>query len=224
MPRRSSLILLELLQSRPVVVLGDIQAVLEGASRATAFRYLREVPYRRSYNYNGRYYTLHDPARYDRLGLFSHGDIHFSRDGTLGATVRRLVYEAEAGHTQRELQQLLRVRVQATLLDAVRKGEISRERLVEVYVYLHVDAAVRREQVQRRRERIEAASGPDDELLEVSDAVVIEVLLTLIRHPGSRLDDVVRRLRGRSPPISRQQVEAVFTRYDLGEKGGASRS
>ena len=224
MPRRSSLILLELLQSAPVVVLGDIRATLNRASRATAFRYLREVPYRRSYNHNGRYYALHDPARYDRLGLFSHGDIHFSRDGTLGATVRRLVHEAEAGHTHRELQDLLRVRVQASLLDAVRKGEISRERLVEVYVYLHVDAAVRQEQVVRRRERIEAVVGSKDGQLEVSDAVVIQVLLTLLRHPGSRPDDVVRRLRGHSPPISPRQVDAVFIRYDLGEKGGPSRS
>ena len=223
MPRRSSLDVLQLLRSSPVASMEDLRTVLHGASRATVFRYLKQVPYRRSYNHNGRYYALHDPARYDRLGLFSHGDIHFSRDGTLGATVRRLVEEAEAGHTHRELQDLLRVRVHAFLLDAVRTGRLGRERLAEVYVYLHADAEVRRQQVERRRERI-AAGDPEEGVVDISDAVVIQVLLTLVRHPGSRPAEVVRRLRGHSPPLSRQQVDAVFTRYALGEKGGPSRS
>jgi hypothetical protein len=57
----------------------------------------------------------------------------------------------------------------------------------------------------------------------VPDAVVIEILLTLIRHPGSGPSEVARRLRRRSPPITSQQVYAVFTRYELGEKGGPSK-
>lgn len=223
MSRRSPQMLLELLQSTPAVTLEDIKRALDGASRATGFRYLKEVPYRRSYNHNGRYYALHDPARYDRLGLFSHGDIHFSRDGTLGTTVRRLIREAEAGHTHRELQELLRVRVQAFLLEAVRTGEICRERLAGVYVYLHTDLEVRGQQLERRQELLAAGVDSDESgQTEVDDAVVIQVLLTLIRHPGSTMAEVVRHLRGHSPPIKGDQVHAVFRRYELGEKGGAS--
>jgi hypothetical protein len=61
---------------------------------------------------------------------------------------------------------------------------------------------------------------------ELTDAIVIEVLLVLIRHPGSQLAEVVRRLRGHSPPIRAEHVRVVFDRYDLehlGEKGGPSR-
>ena len=94
-----------------------MQVALEDASRATAFRYLAQVPYRRSYNHNGRYYALHDRTRYDRFGLWSRGDVHLSIDGSLRATVRRLVHEAEAGATHRELQERLRIRVRTTLLD-----------------------------------------------------------------------------------------------------------
>jgi hypothetical protein len=44
------------------------------------------------------------------------GDVHFSVDGSLAQTVRRLVYEMEAGATHRELQERLRVRVHTTLM------------------------------------------------------------------------------------------------------------
>ncbi len=223
MTSRSPEVLRKLFESKSVVELSDIQAALDDASRATAFRYLKQVPYRRSYNLNGRYYTRHDPARYDRLGLFSHKGIIFSRDGNLASTLLRLVQEAEAGRTQRELRELLRVRVQVLLLQALRRGAIVRERVEKLFVYFHTDPLVQQSQLQHRRELIAVAAAEAE--AEITDAVIIEVLLTLIRHPASKAADVVRHLRGYSPPISMQQVRIVFDRYDLdniGKKGGPS--
>jgi len=223
---RSAQTLLDLFASETVVDLPRIQVALGGASSMTAFRYLRQVPYRRSYNHNGRYYCLHEPSRYDRLGLWSLGDIHFSVDGSLGKTVRRLVYEMEAGATHRELQEQLRVRVHNTLLTLLRRGEIERERLAQLYVYLHRDAAIRKRQIQRR----ESLLNPENTArvtTGVPDEIVIQVLLTLLHHPGAKAAEVVRYLRGHSPPVSMEQVGAVFARYDLesiGKKGGSSKS
>jgi len=202
-----------------------IEEGLGGVSAMTAFRYLRMVPYRRSYNHNGAYYCLHEPSRYDRQGLWSFKGIHFSVDGSLKKTVRRLVEEAPAGATQRELADWLRVRVQNTLLGLVRGDEIDRELVEAVYLYLHVDADVREEQLTRRREQMEArrSLATDGIDLLADPAVIIQVLLTLIRHPGSRPEDVARRLRGHTPPIRSREVHAVFDRYALGEKGGHSR-
>ena len=42
------------------------------------------------------------------------------------------------------------------------------------------------------------------------DQIIIQVLLSLIRHPGSSPAEVVRRLRGDSPPIRLAQVVEVF--------------
>ena len=204
----------KLFESTAVVELADIRAALGGASRATAFRYLKQVPYRRSYSHNGRYYTRHDPI-HDRLGLFSHQGILFSCDGSLTLTLVRLVREAEAGRTQRELRELLRVRVQVLLQAAVRRGAIDRERVEKLLVYLHTDPVVREAQLQHRRELIAVRAAE----AELTDAVIIEVLLTLLRHPGSRAADVVRRLHGHSPPITMPQVRAAFERYDLDSIG-----
>jgi hypothetical protein len=220
--KRSPEDLVDLFESKTVVDLPSIRECLGSVSEMTAFRYLRQVPYRRSYNHNGRFYARHDPSRYDRFGLWSWGDVHFSQDGSLRDTARRLVHESEVGCTHRELQERLRVRVQNTLLDLYRKGEVERERLAEVYVYLHIDSTVREEQLHARRERIAEGEAPDDAGEEkVSDDVVIQVLLTLIRHPGSSVADVVRHLRGHAPPIKGDHVRVVFDRYDLGEKRGS---
>ena len=215
--RRSKEPLLTLMEAKTVVDLAEIREALGGASRATAFRYLGQVSYCRSYNHNGRYYALDLPDRFDSFGLFRHGDVRFCRDRTLEAAVQRLVQEAEAGQTQRELRDLLHVRVQPFLLSGLRKGAITRESFDRLFVYLHADDGVRQAQIERRRELISAAAA--HEAVEVPDLVVIEILLVLLRHPGSQHADVVRRLKGRSPPIASAQVRAVFTRYDLDNVG-----
>jgi len=225
MAKRSSEELLKLFESNEVVVFKDIQSVLANASRATCFRYLQQVPYHRSYNYNGRYYTRKDPTRYDRFGLFSYEDIFFSRDKTLGETIRRLVWESEAGWTQREFQDVLRVRVQVVLLNTFQQGKIDREKVHGFYVYLHPDLAVREAQLNQRQERTSFEVPVKEGEPEIGDPVIIQVLLTLLRHPAATAADVVRYLRGHSPPITMTEVRIVFARYALdgiGKKGGAS--
>ncbi len=216
----------QLLHSQKVVDLPTMQATLGGVSAMTVFRHLRAVPYRRSYNHNGRYYTLHDPGRFDRHGLWSFDDIHFSVDGSLRKTVRRLIEQAEAGATHQELHQRLRVRVHNTLLDLLRNAEVERERMAQVYVYLHIDPHVRAAQRQRRDGMM---ANVRSVMLEgetpLSDHTIIQVLLALIHHPGAGPKEVARRLRGRSPPIPLLDVRAVFARYqldDIGKKGGSS--
>ncbi len=222
MPKpRSTEKLMGLFTEKTVVDLPVIREALGKVSVQTAFRYLKLIPYRRSYNHNGRYYALYEASRFDRTGLWNFGDIHFSVDGSLRNTVRRMVHTAPAGATHRELQLQLQLRVHNTLLELRRKGEVGRESLGGLYVYLHPEDTVREAQLTRRREQlaVEQIEG------EVSDAIVIEVLLVLIRYPGSQLAEVVRRLRGHSPPIRAEHVRVVFDRYDLehiGKKGGSS--
>ena len=219
---RSTQQLIGLFNAKPVIVLEEMQKALNSASRATVFRYLVKVSYRRSYNHNGRYYTKHDLTRYDRHGLFSYKGIHFSRDGNLVATVLRLVCESSFGKTQRELQELLQVRVQTSLVAMVHNEQLARSKVAGHFIYLHPDSGIRNVQLTKRHEMIEERRF---EIEAVTDAVVIQVLLILIRYPGSRAGDVARRLKGHSPPITMQHVRVVFDRYsldDVGEKKGPS--
>ncbi|MFQ5479531.1 MAG: hypothetical protein ACE5E4_13055 [Candidatus Binatia bacterium] len=207
-----------LFEAKTVADLAQIRKALGGVSVMTAYRRLKQIGYRRSYNMNGRFYALYDPKRFDRFGLWSVGGIHFSIDGSLRSTVRRLVKEAQAGMTHREFLERLRVRVQSALLDLLHNQEVDREKVEHVYVYLHIDAVVRAAQLEERRRQ--AASFVESTATQVSDRVVIAVLLTLIRHPGAMPAQTLRHLRGYSPAISFAEVEAVFARYGLEEKGG----
>ena len=207
MARRTPDMLAALLAAGAPVTLGQLRAALGNASRATAFHYLRQVRYLRSYNHNGRYYTLRDSLRFDRYGLAALGDIRFSRDGTLCATVRRLVQESAAGRTQPELQALLHVPAHACLRAAVRQKALRRERMGGVWVYRSSDPARGSAQRQERVARRAAAA--------LEPPVIIAVLLGLIRHPGSSPAQVAGRLREHAPPITLPQVNAVFARYGL---------
>lgn len=220
MTQRSKEALLALMTAKTVVDLGEVREALGDASRATAFRWLAQIPHIRSYNHNGRFYALDAPDRFDRSGLFQHGDVRFCRDANLQGAVVRLVQEAEAGQTQRELQDLLHVRVQPFLLAGVRRGAISRQLFDRLFLYLHASSEVQQAQLTHRQSLVASAA----QQLEVPDAVVIEVLLLLLHNPGAAFADVVRRLGRRSPPISSAQIRDVFTRYDLdgigAKKGG----
>jgi hypothetical protein len=108
-------------------------------------------------------------------------------------------------------------------LHLVGNNEIQREEIAGHFIYLHPDPEIYTAQLAKRHDMIEAHRF---ESKEVTDAVVIEVLLVLIRYPGSRAGDVARRLKGHSPPITMQHVRVVFDRYaldDVGKKGGPSR-
>ncbi len=217
--RRSPQLLMGLFASKTVVDLPTIQDALEGASLMTVFRYLKQVPYRRSYNQNGRYYALHEPSRYDRFGLWSWNGIHFSVDGSLKHTVKRLVREAGTGASHRELHERLQARAHNTLLHLVATNELVREEVAGQFIYLHPDAELRAAQLAKRRERITAQAL----VAEVTEAIVIQVLLILIRYPGAGVGEVARRLKGHSPQITMRHVQVVFERFDLdsvGEKGG----
>ena len=220
MPARSPDLLTPLLAAPAPVTLEQLQQALgPPVSRRTVFRYLRQIRHLRSYNHNGRFYTDHDPTRFDRCGLLSIGDVHFSRDGSLTATVQRLLTDSEDGFTDQELRDLLHVSVHPFLLAAVRQGRARRERLGGVFVYFSAAPPT----ADRQRRARQAA----DLIGTLDPAIIIAVLLVLVRHPGSRPGQVARRLQGRSPPIPRGQVQAVFERFELhriGEKGGSTAS
>jgi hypothetical protein len=67
------------------------------------------------------------------------------------ATTQRLVEEASAGVTVSELRGLLQVEVKEALLDLYRKGQIEREKIENVYVYLSREPGLRRSQRMRRQ-------------------------------------------------------------------------
>jgi hypothetical protein len=143
--------LVSLLQQRKIATMGDLKADLGTTADATVFRKLSELDYHTSYSHGGRFYTLDEIARFDRLGLWSFRQVWFSRSGTLVATVEALVEGAEAGYDTAELEAILHVEPKQALLALVRKGRLARDKLGGRYVYFSAHGANRRSQLGARQ-------------------------------------------------------------------------
>ena len=196
-----------------------MRAALGDVSVPTVFRYLKHIPYRRSYNHNGKYYTLYAAEKFNNHGLWHFNDIHFSVDRNLKSTVLRLVREAEAGLTHRELKKIMHVRVHNSLLELCKSKQMIRLKLGGVYVYCYSDPNTQKKQLTSRKNQLAQAKLE----LDVTDRIVIEVLIVLIRNPNASIPEVIKRLKGHSPPITAEHIQIVYKRYDLdnlGKKGG----
>src|SRR5271157_2493502 len=140
-PEQSRQALTRLFQRQSITDLATLSAALETSSRMSVFRRLSVFGYLSSYSHAGRYYTLRDIPRFDRDGLWRYQGVCFSRDGSLKATVERLVEQSDAGRTHPELHARLQVRVHNTLLDLVEDRRIARETWRGHYLYVSATAA-----------------------------------------------------------------------------------
>lgn len=177
-------------------------------SRRTVLRRLAEHGYFTSYNHGGRYLTTEEAADFDSRGLFTFKEARFSRFGTLKKTVRHFVNESASGMTHEELCELLGVRIHNTLLDLTNEGAIGRERLGPVFVYTSA-AEVREAQIRAR------SSSLGDSVLRPTSRQVIAVLLELLRAPRANREEIVWRCQRSGVWITRETLDAIFSRYDL---------
>ena len=123
-----------------------------------------------------------------------------------------MVEAADDGRTHGELQERLRLRVHDTLLDLVQKGEIAREALDQLFLYISADLQIGSAQLRRRRAQMNPAPLPLD------TSTVIAVLVTVIRREARRPEDALAHLRAEGRPVTLEQVREVFERYELGKQ------
>jgi hypothetical protein len=141
----------KLFRDRIVVTMLDMKQTLGTKVDMTVFRKLREMAYLTSYSHGGRYYTLRDLAKFDERGLWSRGDIHFSRVGSLIDTVESFVVHSKTGYLASELTDLLDVEVKQPLLTLLHANRVSREKVEGTYLYTAPDPKRRRQQGLGRR-------------------------------------------------------------------------
>ena len=142
MPKsRPTQLLVDLIRKQIVVTLPDMHAVLGPVSHRTVCRKLTQVGCRSSYSHRGRYYTLDELADFDAQGLWSYGDIHFSRNGTLKATLINLVERSYGGLFARDLKRMVKLDVLAALNKLIQTGCISRTKIDGHFLYVskHAD-------------------------------------------------------------------------------------
>ena len=181
--------LLHLLTRTKIATLDQLSAALGSASSITVFRKLDLLGYRTSYSHRGRFYTLDRIARFDDNGLWSHDSVWFSRFGTLIETAAALVNTSPAGYFVTELDQLLHVATQDTLLQLVNQGRLARQQVSGLYLYCSADPALQQRQLKARQSAISSNVAFAKVLDSDSEVVKAGILLFY-----SLLDEQQRRL------------------------------
>ncbi len=202
-----------LFRRKKVVDMATIGSAFSRRSRRSLFRDLAQLGYLTSYSHAGRYYTLSGIPQFDEHGLWTFRGIGFSAAVTLKQTVVERVQRADAGHTHVELEHLLRVRVHNTLLGLVRQGDIGRERIDRVYLYVSAERDRATEQLASRRQILAEAAA----VAELPGVTVIEVLVEALQAGQVQVVPAVvaARLAARAVSVSVEQVEQVFDRYGV---------
>lgn len=220
-PDASRTALERLFAQRPIADLTLLGRTLGTDSRMSVFRRLSALGYLSSYTHMGRYYTLTSIPHFDADGLWRWEHVGFSRDGTLKATVNRLIETSDAGRTQRELHAQLGVRVHNQLLDLVESKGLQRESIEEQYVYVSAERERAAGQLERRRAMAGlVATEPLPPSLEVE--VLLEILHG-VKRPEPSAARIATALGARGVRASVAEVFAVLDRHGL-KKTPRSRS
>ena len=135
-----------LLLRNQIATLDELKQTLGTPVDVTVFRKLKPLDYLTSYSHRGRYYTLREVARFDDHGLWSKGDVCFSRFGTLLATAEAFVNRSPRGYFADELARALHVEVQDALHQLTQQRRVTREMVSGLYLYTAIDRAIQRGQ------------------------------------------------------------------------------
>ena len=128
-------------------------------------------------------------------------------------TLVHIVHHSEAGQTNSELEERIKIRVQNPLLSLVNTNKLGREKLIEkTYLYVSVDPETRKKQLARR-----ANLGKKK---HVSEWTAIEILVEVIRLSSHSISPriVSNSLRKKGSSITREEVNQVFREYGLEKK------
>ena len=151
--------LVNLLHDQKIATMPQLKDALGSSVTYTVLRKLSPLGYRSSYSHGGTYYTLDALAHYDELGLWSHGGVHFSRQGTLVNTADALVTQSAAGYLESELEAVVHVAAKDALRQLVQAGRLFRRERAGRYLYCALDRT--RRQAQRAARQAQQAAGDD---------------------------------------------------------------
>ena len=203
-----------------VVATIDVLCNKLSKSRMTVLRALKSYGYFSSFNFNSSYFTLKDIPDFDKDGLWFHGQIGFSRYGSLTQTIKAIVEHSEKGLTVVELQKLLGTKVHNQLSLLCRKGMLTRFYFGRNCVYTSVEATLQASQEAKRKgpikkpEAIIAIQVPPG--LEV--LTVIRLLVEMIHKPDATAASLSQRLQRQGFAITAEQVRGVIEFYALEKK------
>lgn len=147
---------LKLLRKQRIATLDELKAALGTNATMTVFRKLKQLEYLSSCSHSGKYYTLKRIATFNKEGLWFCHSVLFSAHGSLKETIKALVETSQQGYTAIEIEQMLGIQPNGSLVDLASGKRVYRSKIAGRYVYFSQNAPQRTRQELSRRDRSEA--------------------------------------------------------------------
>src|SRR6056297_884708 len=117
---------------KKVLTLQNLSGYLNVSVR-TIQRMLSSLDMIRSYDHNGRYFSLEKLARYNSMGIWEYNNIHFSKFGTLKNTLSAIVNNSSQGMDASQIKDVLGVDTRSFLFQYKDASGIKREKIGNHY-------------------------------------------------------------------------------------------
>jgi hypothetical protein len=195
---------------RKVLTLVEVAGLIRRTIH-TARRWLKAQKVRRSYNKNGRYYTLPDVPEFDANGLWRWRGVLFSRYGNLTETLIELVRRSEAGLDATEVGERIGLAPRSFLSAFAGHPGLRREKAHGRFIYYAADPSLYSQQRQRRSLMIPTRREP-------SELEAMAILVEKIKHPTLTVEELCRRLRRNKLQVEPEMIRSLFARHGLGVK------
>jgi hypothetical protein len=146
---------------KKITTIDELKSTLKTQCRMTVFRKLSMLGYISSYSHQNKYYSLKRIARYFNNGIWTYKSALFSRHGTLKKTIEFLIENSTQGYTASELNSILKVKIEDTLLELVNQKTVIRSIISGIYIYFSKASKYRDKQ---ELTRIESIPSPHEEM------------------------------------------------------------
>ncbi|MHA2344829.1 MAG: hypothetical protein ACXADW_23500 [Candidatus Hodarchaeales archaeon] len=169
-------LLLNYLKDKKIVTIDELKTALKTQCRMTSFRKLSRLGYISSYSHSGKYYSLKRIARYNKYGIWAYQSALFSKNGTLKKTIEYLIDSSTQGYAASELNKILKVKVEDTLLELVKDKIIIRTKISGIYIYFSRASKLGKKQELTRIDKIQYLDEglkPDILMNELKAALII---------------------------------------------------
>ncbi len=185
-------------------------------SVVTARRRLKAWQAYTSYNRNGRYYTLPEIAQFDDMGLWRHQEAFFSKHGNLKQTLIYLIAHSAQGLSSTELGEILGLQPRSFLSHFRDHPAIYRENRMGRWIWFAAEPGIQKQQMQACLAQ-EVAKEPH----MPSDMQAVMILVDLINHPESDVEQIARRLKSRQLDVDAAAIRQLLDHHGLLKKTAA---
>ena len=190
--------------------------LLEGShySLRTLRRRIKDKIVIRSYNHNGKFYTMPNLAKFNTYGIWTNPVANFSMYGNLYETIVFLIDKSSAGYSPGEISIILKIKPYDSLSKLLKQQRIRKTKVSTRIIYFSNKEDIYLKQLSERNDKIESPNKVH--LLEKD--VIISVLAEIILTNSLDIKLLKKSLQRKNKDIRFGDIETVISCYGLKKK------